>query len=77
MTEACWTVGILNKERLLLKVVLTPPELWMAHLKLLKALRDDRIALSFENNYKRIKVKLKKPQRGKKEAKKVETLSTY
>jgi len=64
LTEECWTVGVLNKERLLLKVILKPQEMWMAQYKLMKALRDDRIDVSFDNNFKKMKVKLKKPDKG-------------
>lgn len=60
--QESWTVGLLNRERLILKVMVKPPKVWMTHLRLLKALTDDNININYENNFKRALITLKKPQ---------------
>lgn len=62
--EDWWTVGIFNRERLFIKVVTKPPEVWMAHLKLREALLDDATALEFENYFRKLVITMKKPKKG-------------
>jgi hypothetical protein len=60
--QESWTVGLLNRERLILKIMGKPPKVWTSHLRLLKELTDDHINVDYENNFKRILITLKKPR---------------
>jgi cytochrome-b5 reductase len=57
-----WTVGILNREILLLKLITKPPDMWIAHFRLTDQLQDDTVELSFTNRYKNMTLKLRKPR---------------
>lgn len=59
-----WCVSILNRERLLLKVILKPPELWMAHVQLLQSLTEDSVLVNFQNSFKKAVITIKKPSIG-------------
>ncbi|ODM98645.1 Cytochrome b5 reductase 4 [Orchesella cincta] len=65
LTEDSWSVSVLNRERFLLKVILKPPDLWMAHVKLLQALQDDSITIDFQNSFRKARITIKKPSIGK------------
>lgn len=56
---------ILEKEKLLLKVITKPPDVWMAYFQLTNPILDDKIKLDFSNGYKNLIVKIPKPQKGK------------
>ncbi|CAL8073470.1 unnamed protein product [Orchesella dallaii] len=65
LSEDSWSVSVLNRERFLLKVVLKPPDLWMAHVKLLQALHDDQFTINFQDSFRKARITIKKPSKWK------------
>ncbi|CAG7729695.1 unnamed protein product [Allacma fusca] len=60
-----WSMGITNKQNLMVKLVTRPPEIWLANLKLHEKLTNDQIKFVFENQFKKLILTLEKPTKTK------------
>jgi cytochrome-b5 reductase len=65
MDANCWSMGIVNKQNLMVKLVTRPPEIWLANYKLHEKLANDQIKFAFENQFKKLILTLEKPAKTK------------